>query len=229
MLSCRPEMAVSVGDFGYWPRHAEGRRFLEIVTKSAKAAGTSVHFIDGNHEEHDSLRRDSTDGFEEVAPNIHYIPRGTRWQWGHVWLAGMGGAVSPDRSTRTRDWDWFPEEAITDEDIERLGYERVDILVAHDAPTSVDLGAPISLEPDVALDALANRMRLDRAVRATQPSLVVHGHWHVAHQTPFHEVTCEGLAVGLASDPMDDLPSVTALIDLERFVLRTPGSVAKQL
>lgn len=190
-----PDVVLSVGDFGYWPDHPEGRLFLKEVERSVAAVGIEVWFIDGNHEQHDRLEAGPSP--VAVGRSIYHVPRGARWCWEGVRFGALGGAVSPDRDDRIEGWDWFAEEAIDESDLERLGGARLDVLVTHDAPSWCPLEGMPSVSASVARDTRRNRRFLDRAVDATCPVLVVHGHWHVAHR-------CE-------MDPSADRPSVLGL------------------
>ena len=46
---------VQVGDFGYFPDHRDGPRFLSAVDQACAANGVELWFIDGNHDDHTSL------------------------------------------------------------------------------------------------------------------------------------------------------------------------------
>lgn len=208
----RPDAVVSVGDFGYWPDHEEGRLFLREVADSATTEGTGVWFVDGNHEQHDRLVPASTP--TAVHPSIHHLPRGARWSWQSIRFGALGGAVSPDREDRSEGWDWFASEAICDADLARLGRERLDVLVTHDAPTWCRLGGmPVSA--DIGRDAERNRAFIDRAIESTRPTLVLHGHWHIAHRTTGDPLTGRPTVFGLGADgaPPD---STLALLRIER-------------
>lgn len=175
----RPNAVLSVGDFGYWPDHDEGRAFLAEVSDSLAAVGTSLWFVDGNHEQHDRLSPRTSP--HRVYPGVHHLPRSARWTWESIRFGALGGAVSPDRENRTEGWDWFESERITDADLVRLGVGPLDVLVTHDAPSWCRLQAPNAPSAKVDRDTRKNRALVDRAITATAPALVLHGHWHLAH------------------------------------------------
>ena len=52
----------------------------------------------------------------------------------------LGGAFSVDWRDRTHGSDWWPNEMPDDSDVARHGTDRLDILIAHDAPAGLDLG-----------------------------------------------------------------------------------------
>lgn len=99
---------------------------------------------------------------------------------------------------------WWPEEVITDEDVQTaIGnmiewvddyplWPDIDVMFAHDAPTSVSMphkGYPAGDE---------NRARLQKVYEVAQPQLLVHGHYHMFQQ--FNDIRNKCLAVCLAHD-----------------------------
>lgn len=133
----KPAVVLQCGDFGFWPRSFNktyvdefGRRRKWDV--SFKNKDTHVYWCDGNHEDHWSLK-DLTDN--EVFPNIFYMKRGSVIMLpdGRNVLF-MGGAYSIDKKHRTLGVDWFPEETITQADIEALPDVKIDMVISHTAP-----------------------------------------------------------------------------------------------
>ena len=171
---------LQLGDFGYWPHTDKGLRFLDQVDWHAERYGINcLYWIDGNHENHEMLAglEADEDGFVTIGEHCRYAPRGHRWRWGQVDFGALGGAFSMDHHYRVEGVSWWPNELLTDEDVARLGQYPLDVLLCHDAPE----GAPIrnfEMRPDDALLCLQVRQRILQAVKATQPELVVHGHWH---------------------------------------------------
>ena len=174
------DVILQLGDFGYWPHTAKGRRFLDQVDRHAERHGIScLYWIDGNHENHDMLAElePDEDGFVTIGDRCRYAPRGHRWRWGQVHFGALGGAFSMDHRYRVEGVSWWPNEILTDADVERLGEAPLDVLLSHDAPE----GAPIrnfELQPGDEMLCSQVRERILQAVKATQPELVLHGHWH---------------------------------------------------
>lgn len=76
------DLIVQLGDFGYWPRMAQGKHFLEWVDRTLDEAGIPLWFLDGNHEDHATLASDlMPPGFHRITDHITYLARGTRWEW----------------------------------------------------------------------------------------------------------------------------------------------------
>jgi hypothetical protein len=180
---------IQVGDFGYWEHTRNGVEFLNILNRRLKKRGQTLHWIDGNHENHTKLRADYSpgdDGMVEIRPNIFYVPRGTRWEWGGVSFLGIGGAFSIDVYDRIEGESWWPEEMITDEEVDRAVVGGpVDVVVSHDVPTFVDLTPHL-----IALgvrpwywdeNSLYNRKQLTKVFDAVGPKRWYHGHYHLRY------------------------------------------------
>lgn len=188
-----PRIVVHTGDFGIWPG---GEAFVDSINRALCDVDARLWFVDGNHEYHPKLHRLRTSpGCTDPVPvgsAITWLPRGHRWDWhGTSWLA-LGGAVSVDRAHRTEGVSWWPQEEITDADIARVvAGGHADVMVTHDAPSTVrlPLGPP---DPSWSLADLAradrHRERLQQVVDVVMPSVIVHGHYHLAHEsvTPMH-------------------------------------------
>lgn len=184
-VAARADLIVQLGDFGYWP---SATRFLDAVSGSH----VPVWFLDGNHEHFPSLWGGREEAKErslpvEVARNITYLPRGTRFSLEGISFAVLGGARSIDRTLRTPGESWFAEEAISEDDLIRTtSGPCVDVLLSHDAPSS----APVPLMDDEFLPAAwlserpacaEHRRLLETALCHLQPGLVAHGHYHVRY------------------------------------------------
>lgn len=84
-----------------------------------------------------------------------------------------------ERSNRdTKETLWFPEEEMTDEELEKILVDlrdtKVDVILAHDKPLSSN---PMIKLMSIA-ECIPNQRRLQKAVNTLQPKLFVHGHLH---------------------------------------------------
>lgn len=190
---------VQVGDFGLLPG---SERFLDRLQERLSRSGQIVWWLPGNHDDPHVAERwpMEADGTQAVRPNIRHMPRGHRWTWDGITYLAVGGAISVNRHNLTRDFDWWPEEAISDEDVERaIAGGPVDALVSHDAPTVVPrldefLSRSRWTPPtDVEVDVLLNRRRLRTVVDAVKPELLVHGHYHHRYEDELPEMRVVGL------------------------------------
>lgn len=192
-----------VGDFGFWPKFASGRKFLEEISRMATRAKKPLYWIDGNHEDFDSLE-DVYGGLSlrskpiEIRKGIFYMPRGYSWVWDDVKFAGFGGGTSIDKDYRTEGKDWFPQELLTEADVEKsqtIG--EVDILFTHDihdmsfAQQAIFLRGGDTLKNNT--PAQNNRKKLQAIVDNLQPKVIIHGHYHIAYSARIDGANIYGL------------------------------------
>lgn len=117
---------IQVGDFGWYP---------DTIDKWPNDFPCKVYFIDGNHEYH-PFRKGIAD-VTEIKPNLFYVPRGTVMNLAGYDIGFMGGADSVDKYMRVRTGqyaDWWKEEQVSEEDIDKLMDKKIDILVSHCPP-----------------------------------------------------------------------------------------------
>jgi len=212
------KIVLQFGDFGFWPRMVYGREFLGIVQTICAREGMEFWFLDGNHEDHETLgqladlRRDlgASDVPAKVPvpghPNIYWLQRGYRWAWhGRRWLA-LGGATSLDRDVRTEGVDYFPAEEIREHDIRAAlppGAEHADVMVTHDCPSAVVHTYPEYGFPPAEKDRAARHAhRLQGVVNRAQPAYLVHGHLHTAYTRLVDMPYGQCVVTGLACDGM---------------------------
>lgn len=180
-----PRLLLHLGDFGVWPGES-GARYLIAVRRALAAVGGELWFVDGNHECFPMLHAAARDaaGRGLIQEQIRWLPRGHRWSWhGRRWLA-LGGATSVDRPIRTAGRDWWPEEAITyRQGVKAMEDGQADVMVTHDCPSGVPLNLPTppawwEMEP-----AENHRDVLAEIVAEVKPKWLMHGHYHLAHDT----------------------------------------------
>lgn len=167
----KPDSIFSCGDFGYWPKFAP--RYTEPLSKIKLQSAEYLRWCDGNHEDFWSLAERESD---ELEPGIIYMPRGSTFTLpdGRVVLF-MGGAHSIDKHLRRIGVDWFPEETITQKDLNDLPNTEVDIFITHTCPAELvnDLikGYPKKrMEP--------SNYALSELWKHYKPDLWFFGHWH---------------------------------------------------
>lgn len=200
------DAVFQLGDFGYWEHSREGVDYLDGVSQYALKYGILFYFLDGNHDKTSLLLEKYTErdaeGFIQVREYVKYSSRGHRWTWDGLRLASFGGAYSVDKeqrlameyrnhlkiekhnayrgatqkSTDTSGTLWFPEEEMTDNDMDEFLKDDspVDIILAHDKPRASN---PTWNRKDLP-ECWPNQDRLQKAVRTLQPKLYLHGHLH---------------------------------------------------
>lgn len=178
-----------VGDFGIWD--SSTKKFLNQMQHLLGQWDIELYFIDGNHENFPMLYEKpyNDDGTRHVRENITYIPRGYRWEWHGLTFLGLGGAVSIDRSHRVEGRSWWPQEALTDEDIlTAQSGGTVDVMITHDSPQSApnsvtdNWRGQMSAMKYYGKENLAactdHRFRLKEVTDVITPRLLFHGHYH---------------------------------------------------
>ncbi len=184
-----------LGDFGFiWhggPREHKllGKLDAILATESAR-----LFITGGNHEGYAALERQfpaDDRGYRQLAEHITFLPRGWRGSTrsGTV-VASLGGANSIDRWRRKppradgHGGSWWPEESITEADLEALGSARAHVLLGHEAPRSRELDTHVSwrrsgLKHWELAYAAESQMMFQRAVEQVRPRLTISGHHHV--------------------------------------------------
>lgn len=117
------------------------------------------------------------------------LPRPFRFRIGERKVLSLGGATSVDRAWRTEGRDWWPDEAITDQQVAAaIAGGPADVLVTHESPdgTPVREVQQVLREnpggfPDAALrESAESRQHVTQVWDAVRPELLLHGHMHVA-------------------------------------------------
>lgn len=202
---------VQVGDFGFiWPGTEQDKN-LRKLNRSLDYVGLDLHFLPGNHEDHDGLlefartSQLSPEGHYEIGPRIFYTGRISSWTWAGVRMAAVGGAVSIDRQWRqdegrrsgTKLW-WERERLDGNElrDAREIG--PVDVLFTHDAPTTFP---ETWLKAD--LDSTAYRQAMTDVGRALTPRYWLHGHYHhyVRYAFPHDRHECDVISLDCDHSP----------------------------
>lgn len=216
---------VQLGDFGIWPGE---EKYLRKVNAECMRTGVELLVVPGNHDNYNAIARMSVtpDGWLHLPrfPGLRFAPRGLIWQLPNgLWAGALGGAGSIDKNLRTPGKTWWPEEEVTQADVDALlgnfalsGLERLDVLFTHDAPAGVyrpKSRRPVWLTPDVENYCEMQRVLLRQAVDAVRPQAMYHGHWHqwfddildgvhVSADGAHHEYRTR--VVGLTRDDMAD-------------------------
>lgn len=210
----RCERIFQLGDFGYWEHDQWGVEYLDKVNEYAMKHGVTVYFIDGNHDktslllENYSERRDD-EGFILVRPEVRYAPRGHTWTWEGKKFIALGGAYSVDkdyrldqekRRRRPPGTYWFPEEEMTDTELRNIiasTTNTVDFMFTHDKPRASN---PAWNRKDLE-QCWPNQNRIQEALEALKPHLLVHGHLHHRYDDAVMTAHGKTQVLGLDADP----------------------------
>jgi predicted phosphodiesterase len=188
MRSRGVDVLLVLGDLGLvWGGSENWSNRLSRLSKRLRSRDQVLYWVDGNHDDH---RRLSTfpvdsDGLRRLRDNIIHLPRGYRTVLAtEKTLLALGGANSIDYESRVSGLTWWPEEAITEADLEAVGREHADIMVGHDAPLdlpSLDivLAANVTQWSRKGLEyAASGRKQFHDAFLRTSPNLYLGGHYH---------------------------------------------------
>lgn len=180
------DVILHVGDFGM---NFEKKTFKIPVQKALEEADLHLYFVGGNHENWDYLdlipRDEDGMGILKGYDRIHFIPTSTRWTWWGKVFCGIGGAVSVDKYTRTPGVSWWPQEALSWANAEKIiEGGPIDVVLAHDTFSTVAIpginASTAKFWPDDLIKASdSHRDMMDVIRQETQPRLWVHGHYHV--------------------------------------------------
>jgi predicted phosphodiesterase len=200
---------LHLGDFGFWVDSEATDRYLQGVEQEAQEWEIPIYWVDGNHEDHSRTAEFNSPD----RPMTVHLPRGFRWTWWGKRFMALGGAFSVDRYMRTENVGWWAGEELSLNDIEYASRDDgvpVDVVVAHDCPTGVDIpgvGADFKTQvrgefPDHMLyGASVHRDKVRRVYDATCPKLWAHGHYHRCYErfmggTRFLGLDCDATNLG---------------------------------
>lgn len=115
------------------------RRDMKIAIATWESDDTPMlYFIDGNHENFDILKSLPIENGEGIiSPHIHWLTRGTVKTFEDKKCLFIGGADSIDKLRRTKHLSWWPDESITDEDIDFISVDKYNYIFTHCAPRSI--------------------------------------------------------------------------------------------
>lgn len=123
------DIIIQVGDFGIWPKWEKEYKWSTLPWK--------VYFIDGNHEYFPYLPYWDAGNVKQLSSNLFYIPRGTILNLEGKKIGFIGGAESLDQKWRVKGESWFWEERVQEEHVAHLLNEKLDVIVSHSPPLSV--------------------------------------------------------------------------------------------
>lgn len=215
------ETVFQLGDWGMNP--------LETDLLFAEAGIERVFVTVGNHDPFDRISPllEAHPGAAVRVSKITWIlPRPARLTIGGRTVLSLGGAASVDRPWRTEGRDWWPEEAITDEQVAAaVAGGPADLMLTHESPANTPVRAvrellgtnPRRFPAEALGESAKSRARVSEVWDAVRPELLLHGHLH----TPGGGITEDGRrVVSLGRDAQQDN---LALLDMTSLTLETPS------
>lgn len=222
---------IHLGDFGY--NFTDD--YLDSLDQALDHCGLVLGFVDGNHENFDTLSAwpVDDDGLRRLRDRIVHLPRGFRWQWGTTRCLALGGAYSLDRVLRTPGHSWWEEEWLTCQQAhDAAAGGPADVMFCHDCPAGVTV-------PGAARDRLGfpakelrraelYRVRLRSVVDAVRPGRLWHGHFHRRYQAVLqgqgYRTVVDGLGKNI--EPIDNNMVVVNLAELGVHRLSRPQAAS---
>lgn len=139
------------------------------------------YFVDGNHDRFPELNPDAEKPYE-VVKNLFHIPRG--YVSGTTLFIGGADCVPWDRAARLPGRDWFPEETISQQQLNRIldKVKNMEIthVVSHDIPKfAVQKIMRIAMKngPFI-LYTMPSNIALEAIFKAVKPKHWIFGHYH---------------------------------------------------
>lgn len=136
---------IIAGDAGiYFFVDDNENRNIDLLQEKLNKNNIKLYFIDGNHDNIPYLRtfKKNKENMFVIRDNIFYLDRGYIYNIDNTNILSLGGAISLDKSIRTEGLNWWKEELLTHEEIERTieninSNSDIDIILTHNGPRSI--------------------------------------------------------------------------------------------
>lgn len=168
-----------LGDFGWWHGPA-GEVYIRTLSKALVEKNIELFWEPGNHEWWDDIDQfpgrfeKTSEGFYGVAPNIFYMGKVNSWKWCNKKFAAIGGAVSIDRHLRKVHESWWPQEQLTNNEVQQAKQiGKIDYLFTHDCPQAHPFKYLVN-----DLESENHRWKMTDIAKVLDPMLWFHGHMH---------------------------------------------------
>lgn len=187
----KDDYVIVLGDFGVVWRNDV---MMNTVLKQLSEKNFTVCFVDGNHENFDTIEKIQTitnwnGGRAGILPHgIVHLLRGEIYQIGDRTIGVCGGANSIDKHYRIEGYSWWPQEVITDSNIlnfidnldklRATGKDKLDLMLSHDCPASIVPAIALwSGINGASIDA--SETQLERIRCMVDTTKWYFGHWHI--------------------------------------------------
>lgn len=157
-----------------------------------------------------------------LSESVWVLPRPFRFTVAGIPFLSLGGAASVDAAWRVPGRDWWPDEAITDGQVEAaIEGGPATVMITHESPSTTPVESvlrilssnPLGFPPRSLAYSAASREQVGRVWDAVRPSVLFHGHMHA----PGVGATTDGREV--VSLGMDDQPGNLALLDVTHMTV----------
>ena len=177
---------IQLGDFGLWTHTSGGIKYLDSINEILREKGRKLYALGGNHENWDHWNWHIANGpkdkygFTMLRTHIMIAPRFHSFTWYDKKCLMVAGGYSIDKQMRLADMQagrsdsWWPQEEITDAEVDSIPKSKVAYLFTHDCSDAT----PFDMNLAPILDSKIHRQRIDRAITSCAPSMHFHGHMH---------------------------------------------------
>ncbi len=181
----KDDVVIILGDFGgIWNANGEDGYERWWLNWLESKPFTTV-FVDGNHENFDRLakleEREWNGGkVGVVRESIFHLKRGEVFNINGKTFLAIGGAKSVDQEYREEGKTWWPQEEVTDADLENADKNlekvgnKVNYILAHDIPLSKKPKFNFMKAPS------ATNWRLEQIHQTTEYEMWFAGHYHMS-------------------------------------------------
>lgn len=187
------DLIIQLGDFGVWPG-LKGHEYLDRIQAWSEESGIPVWVVPGNHDDWDQIEALKD---EWIRPNIRILGKVNSFYLEGINVLTVGGAVSIDRMYRKEGLSWWPQETLTNADVDAaVEVGKVDIVLSHDTTNAMPVW-----DGFVKDDPASNQNRTGMGVieDSARPDLWFHGHYHRFIQ---YDGTHGAKVTALDSEPM---------------------------
>lgn len=213
-----------MGDCGTFPEDDPTwvQEHLENVNEFSRRNKIINYWIRGNHDDTDMWQAiidnfpTQHKGMGYLRSNIRLTPRVGYFKMFGLRFLEVGGAVSIDAAWRRKleSWQggyingqyhhkgkgprtlWWPDEAISYDDIAKVTDRKVDILMSHECSNYTPFYGRFKPDPD----SEVSRRNLDMVLKKSRPDFHFHGHMHTQYDWEnymVHEMNHSTRTIGL--------------------------------
>lgn len=179
-----------MGDCGTFPEYSptSTQELFEQVNEYSRRHNIINYWVRGNHDDTDMWQGiidhfpTAHKGMGYLRSHIRLMPRVGYFKMFGLNFLEVGGAVSIDTEWRRKNEQtprtlWWPDEIISPEDLNKVNYQKVDILMTHDCSDRT----PWKMRLKEDFDSKMNRVKIDDILKRSKPDFHFHGHMHTQY------------------------------------------------
>lgn len=206
-LESNEKYCIQVGDFGFVFKYND-YKWNHFLNRFAKHYPEKMIFtVLGNHENFDSIEKmPRVERFgakcRKIRENIFAVERGEILQLEGKNILCIGGADSIDKDWREPGVSWWPQETISDKDVEHAienglsdKYDSIDIIASHAMPAFF-MAKTFSSFYECKSDHSLEKIYYDLVMNGCEIPLWIGGHIHLHTSLKYHSTLFVSLDEG---------------------------------